>query len=29
MLKKSIHGQFVNNSGTLMVQKGGPFDLRP
>ena len=29
MFKKSIHGQFVNNSWTLMFQKGGPFVFRP
>ena len=28
MFKKSIHGQFVNNSWTLMFQKDGPFAFR-
>ena len=29
MFKKSIHGQFVNNSWTFMFQKNGPFVFRP
>ena len=28
MFKKSIHGQFVNNSWTFMFQKDGPFAFR-
>ena len=28
MFKKSIHGQFVNNSWTFMFQKNGPFAFR-